>query len=277
MNRKTILITGATDGIGKQTAMDLAMMGHHIILHGRSEDKLQKVKHEINEVSQSPLDTVVADFSSFADVRKMTTQINNTYKKIDVLLNNAGVFMNEYKTTEDNFETTLQVNHLSVFLLTLPLVDLLLKSEKGRIVTVSSLAHTSSPRIDFNNLNLEQHFDSYEAYAQSKICNIFFAYELAEILYGTGVTSNCLHPGVITTKLLKAGFGMQGASVQKGAETSVYLATDPELDKITGKYFSNKTEVRSSSYSYNRAVRKQLWKVSEDITGVYLSEEGLNK
>ncbi len=142
------------------------------------------------------------------------------------------------------------------------------KSDQGRVITVSSLAHTSSPKIDFNDLNRETYYDAYEAYAQSKLCNIFFAYELAEILYGSGITSNCLHPGVITTKLLKAGFGMKGASLQKGAETSLYLATEDRLSKISGKYFSNKSEVRSSAYSYNRAVRKELWKASEEITGV---------
>jgi len=183
-----------------------------------------------------------------------------------VLINNAGVYETRHRTSEDGFEMTFAVNHLAPFLLTYLLLDLLKKAAPSRIINVSSIAHASS--MDFENLQGEKHYGGYEAYALSKLCNILFTYKLARLLEGSGVTANCLHPGTISTKLLKAGWGVGGSPVTQGSVTSAYLATAPELEGVTGKYFMDKKQKESSRISYDQKIQKKLWLISEQLTGI---------
>jgi NAD(P)-dependent dehydrogenase (short-subunit alcohol dehydrogenase family) len=263
---KTILITGSTDGIGKQTALELAEMGATVLLHGRNSGQAAKVLNEIKKATGNDRPKVfMADLSSLKQVRNLAEQVLEKHDRLDVLINNAGVYETRHRISEDGFEMTFAVNHLAPFLLTLLLLELIIKSSPGRIINVSSQVHASA--IDFGNLHAEKHYSAYEAYSLSKLCNVLFTYELAERLAGTGITVNCLHPGVIDTKLLKAGWGMGGSPVTEGSKMSVYLASAPELATVTGKYFKNMKPTKSSQISYDAETRKRLWRISEQLTG----------
>jgi len=264
VKNKIVFITGSTDGIGRQTALDLARMGATILLHGRNHEKAKVVLREIKDTTKNKkVKIFTADLASRSQIRSMTEEIHNQCDHIDVMINNAGVFLTSRRTTEDGLEMTFAVNHLAPFLLTLLLLDLIEKGAPSRIINVSSMSHSSS--IDFNNLQGERGYSGYDSYSRSKLCNILFTYELAERLDGKGVTVNCLHPGVINTKLLRAGW-RGGSPVTEGSKTSVYLASATELDTVSGKYFVNEAQTKSSSISYDRDVRKRLWKISEKLT-----------
>ncbi len=268
METKIILITGSTDGIGKQTAFELASMGHKVIIHGRNPQRVKTVFNEIKEqTGNSDINFVVADLSSLENVRHLAAEINSKYDMLDVLLNNAGVFSSQRELSKDGFEITFAVNHLAHFLLTNLLLDTIKQSDQGRIVTVSSMAHSSD--IDFDNLQGEKFFDGYTAYASSKLCNILFTFHLTEKLSETNVTANCLHPGVISTKLLHAGWGMGGGSLKQGAETSVYLATSTDVDNVTGKYFVSKRPSHAAVISYDSEIQQRLWDDSFEMTGIH--------
>lgn len=268
MTPKTILITGATDGIGRQTALELARMGHHILVHGRSETRGKQVVKEIQQASKNPnVELVLADFASLDAVRKLAAHVNATYPRLDILINNAGMFAGERTLTTDGLETTFAVNHLAPFLLTNLLLDRIKDSAPARIVHVSSGTHHSG-QIEWDNLQGEKHYSGYEAYSRSKLANVLFAYALAERLGGTNVTSNALHPGVIGTKLLRTGWGGSGNDLARGAETSVYVATAPELEHVTGRYFDNKRETASSTASHDKKLQAQLWQVSAQLVGL---------
>ncbi len=266
MNDKIILITGSTDGIGKQAASELAGMGAKVILHGRKKSKVEPVLREIERVTGNRrLDCFTADLSSLQQVQTMAADIRQQYNRLDVLINNAGVALKALEFSEDGYELTFAVNHLAAFALTLALLDLLINSSPSRIINVSSMVHSSSLNLD--NL-LEPHpFDGWQAYCQSKLCNVLFTYELAERLKDHGVTVNCLHPGVIGTKLLRVNFG-GGSPVTEGSRKLVYLATAPELAVATGKYFNNNRETRSTDITYDPAFRKKLWHLSEELCGL---------
>lgn len=252
MQDKIILITGSTDGIGRQAALELAALGSRVIVHGRDASRGKTVVEEIQTATgNQKVDLFIADFSSQKQVRQLAAKVNRRYDHLHVLINNAGVFMNERQVTEDGLETTFAVNHLAPFLLTNLLLDLLKKSAPSRIVTVSSIAHTRG-RIEVDNLQAEKKFSGYGAYALSKLANVLFTYELAHQLTGSGVTANCLHPGVIGTKLLRNGFNISGSSPADGAETIVYLAVSPEVEQVTGKYFQDKLDTPSSQETYNQ-------------------------
>ena len=265
----TILITGATDGIGKEAALELAALGSTVVVHGRNIGSAQSAADEIRKkTGNERVQPVVADFASLRQIRQLAADTLRRYPTLDVLVNNVGVFLKERRVTEDGFEETFQVNHLAHFLLTHLLLDLLKKNAPSRIITVSSMAHGNA-RLDFDNLQGEKKYSGYSAYELSKLANIFFTYELAERLQGSGVTVNCLHPGVIATKLLHVGFGgFGGSSVNKGAEAIVYLATSPKAGAVTGKYFV-KTEVADSSLTtYDRRVRRDFWLASKRLVGI---------
>ncbi len=269
MTPKIILVTGATDGIGKQTASDLAHLGHHVIVHGRDRDRSLEAISQIRERTPGgKLDDCYADFSSLEEIRGMTGRLKEKYDHIDVLINNAGIFENEFRLSVDGYEMTFAVNQLSYFLLTLSLLDLLEKAEQGRIINVSSLAHSNSPPFDPGKIKAEKEFSPYDAHAPSKLANVMFTYDLAEKLVSTDITVNCLHPGVIRSKLLFAGFGIGGSDPEEGAKTSVYLATDHELRRVTGKYYSIMNETSSSAYSQDRDARDAMWKLCEEATGI---------
>lgn len=265
MSEKIIFITGSTDGIGKQTAFELAKNGAKIIIHGRNEEKCKNTIREIHRnIPDANLEYLAADLSSMKQVKNLAQQFRDRFPRLDVLINNAGVYLTERKLTVDGFEMTFAVNHLAPFVLTYELLPLLINNTSSRIVTVSSMSHLRA-NIDFEDLQSKNRFDGYSVYSVSKLANVMHTYELAHRLQGTHVTANCLHPGVITTKLLKAGFDMEGDSLEEGASTSIYLAISDKLKNVSGKYFSNKKEVRSSSLSYDVAVRKKLWEVSEQL------------
>lgn len=266
---KTILVTGATDGIGLETALELACQGHELVLHGRNEEKAQHARNVIRRAAPNAvLHTAHADLADLDAVRLMAQNLEARLPKLDVLINNAGVYMAARKVSINGFEMTLAVNYVAHFLLTMLLLPLVKKSPDPRIVTVSSIAHARG-HLDFDNMNGERHFDSYQAYANSKLADTLFANELAR--HEPWLVSNSLHPGVIDTKLLHAGFDAKGDSVAAGARTSVYLATSADVKGISGKHFDNCTAVRPASLAENQQLAQQLWKWSENAVRRWLS------
>jgi retinol dehydrogenase 14 len=268
IKNKIVLITGSTDGIGKQTAIELALLGARVIVHGRKKNLVEKTVEELRRLeSDSKVDGFTFDLSSLLRVREFAARLKEHFDHIDVLINNAGVYIRNKTLSDDGFEMTFAVNHLSHFLLTNELLPLLKQSNEGRIIHVSSMAHQNA-KLDWTNLNAEKYYDPYGAYSLSKLANVLFSNELSERLNGSKVTSNSLHPGVITTKLLAAGFNISGSSVKKGAETSVYLATDNKIKDISGKYFVDKKISRYNSIADDGDVRKIFWKISSEFVGL---------
>ena len=267
---KNILITGSTDGIGKATAIALSKMGHNIIIHGKDIEKGRMVLNEIKKKSENNnIDLKIADFNSLEEVKRLGSDLKKEYSKLDVLINNAGIYSNKKQFTKDGIEATFGINHLAHFLLTNLILDIILRSEDGRIINVSSMIHASS--IDFDNLQGEKFYDGGNAYSLSKLCNILFTYKLAEKLRNTGVTVNCLHPGVINTKLLRAGWGGSGSSVEQGAKTSVYLAVSDEVKGVTGKYFMNMKAVKSHDITYDREAQDRCWDLSMKLVKRFMN------
>ena len=265
---KTILITGATDGIGLATAKELAGQGHEIVLHGRNEDRALHACNAIRTaVPDAKLQTAYADFADLSAVARMAHDLAARLPRLDVLVNNAGVYKTEWETSHDGFEMTLAVNHLAHFLLTNLLLPLLKKSAAPRVVTLSSLVHASG-RIVLDDMNGDRGYNGYHAYANSKLANALFANELAR--REPWLTSNSLHPGLVGTKLLHAAFSMPGEAAAVGACTSVYLATSPEVEKMTGKYFDNCTELAAAAQALDQQLARQLWDWSEQAGGDFL-------
>lgn len=263
-----IFITGSTDGIGLEAALELASSGHEVILHGRSREKVQRARDAIQcAAPNAVLHTAHADLADLNAVALMAQDIAAHLPKLDVLVNNAGVYMTGRRASKAGFEMTLAVNHIAHFLLTVLLLPLLKKSSEPRVVTVSSIAHTRG-RIDFDNLNGERHFDAYHAYANSKLANTLFANELAR--HEPWLASNSLHPGVIDTKLLHTGFNTKGDSVAVGARTLVYLAASPDAKGVSGKYFDHCAAVPSAPLAEDRHLAQQLWEWSENAVRPWL-------
>ena len=266
---RTVLVTGSTDGIGKETALQLAQMGAKVLLHGRDPKKGQVVLEEIHlKTGSDRLEFYLADLSSQQQIRSLAAKVKENNHRLDVLINNAGIFMPERKMAEEGIETTFAVNYLAPFLLTRELDDLLKQSAPSRIINVASIAHWNA-KLEWNNLQGERYYEGFDAYALSKLGVILFTYALAERLLGSGVTANCLHPGVIETKLLRAGFGdYPGDTPENGARTSVYLASSLKEKDVTGQYFEECKPTRSSPASYNRELQDKLWRISEELTGL---------
>ena len=271
MKNKTILITGSTDGIGKQTALELASMGAHVLVHGRNLQRCQQAVEDIRQQSGNPaVEYLLADLSSLAQVHTLAADVQQRTQHLDVLINNAGVFYKERTLSGDGYEMTFAVNHLAHFLLTNLLLPHLQKAEAARIVTVSSMLHKVRD-LDLNDLHGEKQYSGRGAYTLSKLGNILMTYELAERLAGSQLTANCLHPGAISTKLLRIGFDTTGDSLQAGASTPVYLASAPEMKGVNGKYFVNRQPIDSAEQTYDRELQKEFWRISARLTGV--SEE----
>lgn len=273
MDSKVILITGSTDGIGRQTALELAKTGATVLVHGRNASLGKTVLEEIRKHSQNDnLELFIADFASLKQVRRLADEIHKKHPRLDVLVNNAGVYMRQRQLTEDGFEMTFAVNHLAPFLLTNLLQDLLKKSAPSKIINVSSMAHQGA-RFDLGDLQGEASFEPYDAYSRSKLANLLFTYELARRLENSGVTVNALHPGVIATKMLKASFGsFGGRSVEEGAARIAYLINTPGIKKISGRYFVNNKEQMSSPISRDEKLQKQFWTVSEKMVELSLGK-----
>ena len=252
------LVTGATDGIGLQTAIELAKKGARVLVHGRTEKKARTAAESVtSHVPSAEVVPVWGDFGRLSEVRALAAQVAKEAPVLDVLVNNAGVFMKERTLTSDGYETTLQVNHLAPFLLTTLLLPQLKAAPQGRVVNVSSMAHARG-RVVLDDLQGEKRYDGHAAYALSKLLNIHFTHELARRLEGTKVTTSALHPGVITTKLLRTGFGMGGSDLETGARTSVYCATDPELATVTGRYYSAAREATPAPQADKPDLERQL-------------------
>ena len=269
MQEKVILVTGSTDGIGKQTALELARTGATVLLHGRSPERGQQALEAVRALSgNSRLDLFIADLSSQKQVRRLAAEVSAKYDRLHVLINNAGTFMPQLTLTEDRLETTFAVNHLAPFLLTRLLLDKLKQSAPARIITVSSTLHQRA-QVDFNNLQGDKHYSPNYAYNLSKLGNVLFTVELADRLRGRGVTANCLHPGAIDTKLLHLAVrGLAGESVVAGAATSVYLATSPDVATTTGLYFEARRPVNASPLARDQELRRRLWDVSSELVGL---------
>ncbi len=278
MKGKTVLITGGTNGIGKVTAQELAKMGAEVVIIGRSAEKTKATVATIKEQSgNNAVGSIVADLSSLAEVRRAAAEFKAQHQRLDVLVNNAGAVFASRQETVDGYELTFALNHLAYFLLTNLLLDTLKASAPARIVNVSSDAHRGA-KLNFDDL---QHTRSYGmggfgVYSDSKLANILFTYELARRLEGTGVTANALHPGFVATGFGRNNKGLMNLimgvitrfalSEQQGAQTSIYLASSPEVEGVSGQYFEESKAVQSSPESYDEAAQKRLWQISEELT-----------
>ena len=279
MNGRVVVITGATQGIGKFTALALAKMGAEVTIVARSAERGQAVVDEIRTTTANPkIGLLLADLSLMAEVRRVAGEIQARHPKIDVLVNNAGAINTTRKVTSEGLELTFSTNHLAYFLLTELLLPQLeaagTPGRKARIVNVASNAHKRA-KLDMDDLQLERGFAAFRAYSNSKVCNLLFTFELARRLAGKNVVVNCLHPGVVAT-----GFGRNDRSLlhlgimiaapffltpEKGAQTSIHLASAPEVEGVTGLYFSRKKPARSTRTSLNEALARQLWEKSEAL------------
>jgi len=272
MEGKTCLITGGTNGIGKSTALGLARMGATVVIVGRNATKTAQVVEAIRAASGNKnVDSLLADLSSQQEVRKVADEFKSSYAHLHILLNNVGAAFLQRQLSVDGIEMTFALNHLASFLLTNVLLDTLKASAPARIINVSSGAHTSG-KIEFDNLQGERAY-GFGAYPNAKLATLLFTMELARRLEGSGVTVNALHPGFTAT-----GFGKNNGKVMaalvsivaplvarspaKGAETSIYLASSPEVEGVTGNYYVKSIPRRSSTISYDESLQQQLWEQS---------------
>ena len=275
MQGKICLITGGTNGIGKSTAQELARMGATVVIVGRNAQTTAQVVEEIRATSGSnTVDSLLADLSSQQEVRRLADEFKSKYSHLHVLLNNAGAVFMQRQLSVDGIEMTFALNHLAYFLLTNLLLDTLKASAPARIINVSSDAHASG-KIEFDNLQGERNYGP-RAYDNSKLANILFTTELARRLEGTGVTVNALHPGFVATGFAKNNGKVIAALVSifaplvarspaKGAETSIYLASSPSVEGITGKYFYDLHVIPAAPQATDMVVARKLWDVSTEM------------
>jgi retinol dehydrogenase 14 len=278
MAGRTVLITGGAGGIGRATALGLATMGAHLAITGRDRARAEGAAREIRAAGGGPVDVFVADLSSQAEVRRLADEVLQRLPRIEVLVNNVGGYWDTRHVTADGLERTFALNHLAPFLLTNLLRDRLEQSAPARVVTVASHAQAMG-RIDFDDLQGERPYSGARAYNQSKLANVLFTYELARRLPATAVTANALHPGVVRT-----AFGAEDPGViqrllvpflrpfmktpAQGAATSIHVASAPDLEQVTGRYFANSKPKRSSERSYDEAAAARLWQVSAALVGL---------
>ena len=277
MAGKTCLVTGATNGIGRVTALELAHMGADVLIAGRDPARCAQTAADIREESGNPnVDFLVADLSSQEEVRRLAKEFKERRQRLDVLLNNAGAINISRRKSADGIEMTFALNHLSCFLLTNLLLDVLSASSPARVVNVASSVHEKA-KIDLFDIHAPRRYSGFRAYSRSKLCNLLFTYELARRLEGTGVTANALHPGLVATNILTNNgilgrflnmlLGVRGISVEAGALTSVYAASSPELEGVSGKYLDKRQIVPSSFRSFDEAQAAALWELSASLTG----------
>jgi retinol dehydrogenase 14 len=278
MTGKTVLVTGGTGGIGRSTALGLAALGADLAIIGRDRGRTEGTARDARAVGPGKVDVFVADLSSQTEVRRLAVELLAACRRIDVLVNNVGGFWNTRHVTADGLEHTFALNHLAPFLLTNLLLERLTQSGPARVVTVASNAQAMG-RIDFDDLQGRRSYSGARAYNQSKLANVLFTYQLVKVLRGSTVTANVLHPGVVRT-----AFGARDPSRGQrlfvpllrpfmrspghGAATPIHLASSPDLDRTTGRYFANSKATRSSRRSYDEAAAARLWQVSADLVGL---------
>jgi NAD(P)-dependent dehydrogenase (short-subunit alcohol dehydrogenase family) len=276
MQGNVCLITGATSGIGRATAQGLAARGGTVVVGARDESLAQKTVADIKKETGNPaVEYLLADLSVQAQVREMARAFRERHERLDVLINNAGAAFLRRNVSPDGIEMTFALNHLAYFLLTNQLLDLLKASAPARIINVSSGSHRGA-EIDFNDLGMENGYGVMKAYGRSKLANLLFTYELDRRLEDSGVTVNAMHPGFVATdigknngllaRLVISLLHLTARSPREGAETAIYLASSPEVEGISGKYFKDCETVRSSPASLNQADARRLWEISAEMT-----------
>lgn len=272
IEKQVILVTGATDGIGKITAGKLAKMGATVLLHGRNREKCARTMTEIQEeTGNEAIRCYVGDFSSLAAVREVAKNILSDYSSLDVLINNAGVLPgksteNKRLLSEDGHELCFVVNYLAPFLLTHLLMPALQSASPSRIVNISSIAQK---RIEFDNLMLERDYDPIRAYARSKLALTMFTFDIAKRLEKEQITANCLHPGsLLDTKMVRESTWTPQGSADSGADVVLHIATNKDLEDKTGLYFNEKKEARAHDQAYDDKARSKLWQLGEQLTGI---------
>src|SRR5436305_4033676 len=278
MQGKICMVTGANSGIGKATALALAQMGATVVMVCRDRARGEEARSEITTKSRNnAVDLLLADLSSQESIRQLVEHFKQRYTQLHVLINNAGASFPGRRETVDGLEMTFAVNYLAPFLLTNLLLDMLTASAPARIVNVSSNSHAAG-YIQIDDLQSE-HYRSMRVYGQSKLALVLFTYELARRLQGSGVTANCLHPGFVAThfgqrdagtafRLLVKVIGSFGTSPEEGAKTSIYLASSPKVEGVTGNYFVKSIPKRSASISYDESLQRQLWEQSAKLVNV---------
>ena len=277
MEGKTCLITGGSDGIGYVAARELARLGAQVFIVGRNAFKTKDAVDRIrDETGNREVRYLLADLSSQGDVRRLADQVRERIPRLDVLLNNAGAIFLSNRSSVDGIEITFALNHLGYFLLTTLLLDLLKDSAPARIVNVSSSSHGSPGEFRLEDLPQPGKSGGYRAYGRSKLCNLWFTYELARRLEGSAVSVNALHPGLVRTNIARNNgvlgrvvnffIGARGVDAARGAETLTYLAASPEVEGITGQYFVDCRTIASSSLSYDAGLASGLWEMSERLT-----------
>jgi NAD(P)-dependent dehydrogenase (short-subunit alcohol dehydrogenase family) len=275
LQEKICLVTGSTSGIGKVTARELANRGATVVLVSRSRAKGEATQAEIKQATGNQnVELLVADLSVLEDVRKLATEFQHTHDHLHLLVNNAGCAYPRRTLTPDGFEATLAVNYLAPFLLTELLLDTLKASAPARIINISSAQHANAS-IEFDNLQGEKTYGNLRNYNQAKLAVLLWTYQLARRLEGTGITVNALHPGVVASHFVDGMTGPAALVVklakpflltpEKGAQTTLYLATSPKVEGVSGKYFVKSQETKSSSRSYDQAVGSRLWEVTEQL------------
>jgi len=275
MTGRTVVVTGGTGGIGRATAIGLAGMGANVAITGRDATRAEDAASEIRAATGAQVDVFLADHSSQADVRRLADEMLKRLTRIDVLINNVGGYWNTRHVTVDGLERTFAVNHLAAFLLTDLLLALLQQRDHARVVTVASHAHAQG-RLDFDDLQGEHAYSGARAYNQSKLASVLFSYELARRLQGSGVTSNAVHPGVVSTafggedpgrtqRVLVPILRPFMKSPQRGAATSIHVASAPQIQDVTGCYFTNSQPHKSSRRSHDHGAALKLWRVSADL------------
>ena len=279
MQGKICMVTGANSGIGKETALALAQMGATVVMVCRDRARGEEARSEITTKSRNnAVDLLLADLSSQQSIRQLVGNFQHHYTHLHVLINNAGAAFPGRRETVDGLEMTFAVNYLAPFLLTNLLLDVLKASAPARIVNVSSNSHEAG-YIKLDDLQAEHNYRSMRAYGQAKLAVVLFTYELARRLQGTGVTANCLHPGFVAThfgqrdvgpafRLLVKLIGSFGTSPEKGAKTSIYLASSPEVEGVTGHYFVKSLPRRSAAISYDESLQRHLWEQSAQLVNV---------
>lgn len=286
MENKIVLITGATQGIGKETAAGLALKGYTVVIHGRNEVKLQAVSNEIKtRTGNNNVDTIIADLFSLSDIKNMVNEFKSRYDRLDVLINNAGAFLNKQReTTKEGHEKTITLNLFAPFLLMQSLQDVLLKSPSARIINLSSAMHRRGGKPDFNDFQSEKNYNPARAYGLSKLYLIWITRYMARELKEKGIrniTVNATHPGAVATNfgqdsdkgfinnlIFKAALPFMDNPL-KGAKTSIYLASSPEVENITGEFFSNKQKIeKPDDRYYSTDNEKTVWEYCKKVTAV---------